>query len=112
MQFKRGASYESQTVLRGEPRRFCIVVAARIFGPRRHSKACVRFSEEHLAAGHEFENVDRMAQRVFPGVPVYLYLREGLRRPRNHGGSPLRRNHGDRKSTRLNSSHMSISYAV
>src|SRR6266480_6140826 len=42
--------------------------------------------------------------------------REGLAAPRGHqprdGDQHPRRRQGDRKSTRLNSSHMSISYAV
>src|SRR5258708_12828046 len=40
------------------------------------------------------------------------HVRRGPRWPAGGGGKPRHRGHGDRKSTRLNSSHQIISYAV
>src|SRR5438477_8829693 len=49
---------------------------------------------------------------LFPYTTLFRSPRRGRHRPPRHaGGSPSGRR-GDRKSTRLNSSHMSISYAV
>src|SRR5436309_11942358 len=45
------------------------------------------------------DNIDRMAHEI-TGLPPY------------HAGEPPRSPRGDRKSTRLNSSHVKISYAV
>src|SRR2546427_3099685 len=50
--------------------------------------------------------------RLFPGRIHQEPARGSARRPERRGLVPLRRGTRDRKSTRLNSSHSQISYAV
>src|SRR5690242_20771586 len=45
-------------------------------------------------------------------VALTQVIQNRHRHAREHGGGHFPRHQGDRKSTRLNSSHMSISYAV
>src|ERR1041385_9463239 len=49
---------------------------------------------------------------LFPYTTLFRSARPSKRRRRRHRQRPLRRRHADRKSTRLNSSHGYISYAV
>src|SRR5690242_21602208 len=57
----------------------------------------------------------RSQERVQSGQAAHAALRSADHRrvrPLRDGGARAGRSRGDRKSTRLNSSHMSISYAV
>src|SRR3712207_7826688 len=68
-------------------------------GPRRQPDGRPRLAREQRARGRDDAPGDRLEQ-------------DPALRPGDRRGDPLRDLRGDRKSTRLNSSHANISYAV